>query len=164
MNIKEVCEKASHKDLLECEILGDKQEFILWFNQILTRDKKLPVFIYDHFKTNTWQIIPAKKEPMNFDEWRISEPKHRYVPALLGTDLYDSKEHEKEQKDAQLMAWQASEKNHDLLYTELIARVNEFINAVVPNLMIPKGIEKWQSYFQMALERFKQHKEQDGNK
>ena len=146
MNIKEICEKASHKDLLECEIFGDKQEFILWFNQILTRDKRLPVFISDHFKTNTWQIIPARKEPMGYEEWY---KKFNY----LALSKSDSKE-----------CWQASEENRDLLYTGLIARVNEFINVTIPNVMNPDGIDNWRRYFKLALVRIEQHKEQDGNK
>ncbi len=47
--------------------------------------------------------------------------------------------------------------NRDLLYANLITRVNEFINDIVPNLMIAKGIEKWKSYFQIALKRIKNH-------
>ncbi len=69
MRIDELCEKAKHKDLLECDSRETgKQEFILWFNQILTRDKRHPVFISAHFKTNTWKIIPAEPKVLTVEE------------------------------------------------------------------------------------------------
>lgn len=148
MNLKEVCEKASHKDLLECEIFGDKQEFILWFNQILTRDKRLPVFISDHFKTNTWQIIPAKKEPMTagesfYESYPGKSPKS--LPNTFG---------------GYVKGFKVAEENTHLLYVDLIKKIQSWIDSYqdrMPSQGIAVELCK-------ELKKIKQHKEQDGNK
>lgn len=77
-----------------------------------TTSETIVSFSAEHM-TIKGQIIPAKKEMVNFDEWNTEE--QRSGDGAMMT-AYEHRE----------LAWQASEQNRDLLYVDLMGLIDKF--------------------------------------
>ncbi len=80
------------------------------------------------------------KTPKSFMQWKQDDPTASWVPALFDTKYYDFKEQQKEQTDAQRLAWYESRKNFAAeLVQDGILNVTQAENYLRKKVLLNRG-------------------------